>query len=172
MRSLVVEPPSGGGSDIAEGGAVGTLKRRDGYERMLGELKKQHHEACVFNRQTSVIPDLPVWFDRAGVLHGTFTATELQQGYRGRMHGGVAAAIIDAAMAQCLMGHGICGYTVELSVKYRKPVLLHMPSRVRAWITGTSIGCLYEMKCEIHQGHTRVVGASGRFYRQHSDRMP
>jgi acyl-coenzyme A thioesterase PaaI-like protein len=42
------------------------------------------------------------------------------------VHGGVLAAIIDSSMAQCLMGHEVVAYTAELSIKYRKPVLIQL----------------------------------------------
>jgi acyl-coenzyme A thioesterase PaaI-like protein len=137
------------------------------YERTLFRMKRTHHTGCLFNRPTSAIPELPVRFDDDGILHGEFIATELQQGYDGRLHGGVIAALSDASMAQCLMGHGICGYTVDLSVKYRKPVRLHMPTSLAARIMGTALrGSLYEMKCEFFQHRLLVAGATGRFYRE------
>jgi acyl-coenzyme A thioesterase PaaI-like protein len=130
-------------------------------------MKTAHHAGCVFNRQSSVLPDVPVYFDDAGALHGAFTATESQQGYNGRMHGGMVAALIDASMAQCLMGHGISGYTVNLSVKYRQPVTLHQTTQIITRITGTAIGgSVYEMKCDLFQGRNRVAGATGRFFRE------
>ena len=155
-----------GVSGTVDRDAVISGQRRDEYERTLSRMKQEHHTDCLFNRPTSVIPDLPVRFDETGALHGDFTATELQQGYTGRMHGGVVAALADASMAQCLMGHGICGYTTHLSVKYRKPVMLHTPTKLIARITGTALGgSLYEMKCEFYQHRMLVAGASGRFYR-------
>ncbi|MBN1758047.1 MAG: PaaI family thioesterase [Chitinispirillaceae bacterium] len=147
--------------------SAGPSRDRAKYDRMLLQMKRTHHIGCLFNRSTSVIPDIPVRFDDTGTLHSEFTATEEQQGYDGRMHGGVVAALIDASMAQCLMGHGVCGYTVDLTVKYRQPVMLHKPTRIAVRITGTALGdCIYEMKCELHQGRVLVAGANGRFYRK------
>ena len=164
MRSLVAAMHE---VDVSRQDAARTVHPGDRYERMLRRMKADHHTGCVFNRQSSVLPDVPVHFDDAGALHGEFTATELQQGYNGRMHGGVVAALIDASMAQCLMGHGVSGYTVSLTVKYRRPVALHRPTRISTRITGTAIGgSVYEMKCDLYQGRIRVAGATGRFYRE------
>ena len=141
-------------------------RSRGTYEQTLRRMKAAHHSGCLFSRPTSVIPDIAVRFDDAGTLQGCFTPTEEQQGYNGRMHGGVIAALADAAMAQCLMGHGIDGYTIDLSVKYRKPVMLHTPTQIISLITGTALGgMLYEMKCDFFQQRMLVAGATGRFYR-------
>ena len=72
----------------------------------------------------SIVPGLRFRFADSGVLHGQFNCSDFQQAM---IHWvmGVIAAIIDASMAQCLMGHGIVGYTVDLTVKYRKPVIIN-----------------------------------------------
>ena len=44
------------------------------------------------------------------------------QGYDGILHGGVVAALLDAAMTHCLFHHGVVGLTAELRVRYLKPV--------------------------------------------------
>jgi acyl-coenzyme A thioesterase PaaI-like protein len=119
----------------------------------------------MFNRQPPVIPGLKLTFDNSGVLHGEFSCNGFQQGYDGMVHGGVIAAIIDSSMAQCLMGHGIVGYTTDLSVKYRRPVRIHTPATLRTTVTTINLGLLYSMKSEIVQNRHVVVQAKGRFYK-------
>jgi acyl-coenzyme A thioesterase PaaI-like protein len=89
----------------------------------------------------------------------------MHQGYDGMAHGGILSAIIDASMAQCLMGHGVVGYTTDLSIKYRKPVLIDKPVALTTSITDIGIGCLYCLKSEIIQGRNLVAQATGRFYK-------
>jgi len=135
------------------------------YEENLEKLRGIHHSQCLFNRETSIIPGLRFWFADSGVLQGQFNCSEFQQGYDTMVHGGVIAAIIDSSMAQCLMGHGIVGYTIDLAVKYRKPVIISQLATLTTEITGVNCKVLYSMKCKIVQSHNLVVQATGRFYK-------
>jgi hypothetical protein len=94
----------------------------DYYEANLTRLRDIHHSQCLFNRQQPVAFGLQWIFDDSGMFNGTCVCNEAHQGYDGMVHGGVIASIIDASMAQCLMGHDVVGYTVDLTIKYRKPV--------------------------------------------------
>ncbi len=135
------------------------------YEGNLKRLREIHHSQCLFNRQPSIVPGLKFAFDDAGTLQGEFNGNEFQQGYDEMVHGGVVAAIIDASMAQCLMGHGVVGYTANLSVKYRKPVMIQTKTTLTTSITAVNCGLLYSMKCEIVQNRNLVVQATGRFFK-------
>jgi len=135
------------------------------YEENLEKLRNIHHSKCMFNREPSVIPGLRFWFADSGVLQGQFNCSEFQQGYDTMVHGGVIAAIIDSSMAQCLMGHGIVCYTVDLAVKYRKPVMINQQATLTTEITGVNCNVLYSMKCKIVQNHNLVVQATGKFYK-------
>ena len=135
------------------------------YEENLRRLRTVHHSRCLFNRHPSILPGLRFEFDDAGALRGEFICEGCQQGYDEMAHGGVLAAIVDASMAQCLMGHGIVGYTADLSVKYRKPVMIHTMTTFETSITAVNYGLLYQMKCTMAQDHGCVVEATGRFFK-------
>ncbi len=135
------------------------------FERNLSELRLRHHSRCIFNRQPFAIPYLHFSFDDLGIFQGNFTCNEHQQGYDGMVHGGIISAIIDASMAQCLMGHGVVGYTTDLSIRYRKPLLIHKTSSIRTSITCVNVGVLYTMNCEITQDNHVAVSATGKFYK-------
>jgi acyl-coenzyme A thioesterase PaaI-like protein len=115
----------------------------------------------------SPVPKLSLRFDGEGAIEGVFACDERQQGYDDMVHGGVIAAVIDASMAQCLMGRGIAGVTTKLSITYRKPVAIKRDARIRAWVTGVNAGVLYGVQCEITQGASRAVHAEGTFYKVH-----
>ena len=117
----------------------------------------------MFSREPPIIPGLHFEFDDKGNLHGAFICNGSQQGYDGMVHGGVIAAIIDAAMARCLMGHGVVGYTADLTVKYRKPVMIDTEATLKASVFTVNCGLLYSMDCEITQKRNIVVQAQGRF---------
>ena len=60
-----------------------------------------------------------------GTVLARFTGQEIHQGYPGRFHGGVIAGILDETLGRAIrLEHGdeVWGVTVELSVRYRKPV--------------------------------------------------
>lgn len=54
--------------------------------------------------------------------------------YAGMLHGGITAAILDAAMMNALSAHGITAVTARLSIHYSHPVLTDRPAQVRAWL--------------------------------------
>ena len=166
MRSLAGEEPTGGGTDVAEGGCgLQKADRRTAYEHNLDRLKRLHHDQCLFNCRSPWIPDIMVSFDDEGKLHGEFTATAFHQGYKERVHGGVVAAIVDASMAQCMMGHGVLGYTADLAIKYRNPLTISSVASFVTRIVNVNIGMLYTLDCEIIQERKLVAEATGRFYK-------
>jgi hypothetical protein len=138
---------------------------REVYERNLIQLKELHHSQCLFNCQPPVVPGLQFRFDDSGALNGDFICNGIHQGYNDMVHGGVIAAIIDASMAQCLMGHGVVAYTAELSIKYRKPVLIHVPAVLKTSIVEISAGLLYTLKSEVIQNFNIVVQTTGKFFK-------
>ena len=62
----------------------------------------------------------------------TFETRDFHQSYPGRLHGGMAAAILDETIGRAIdaLEPGIWAVTVELNVKYKKPIPLN--SRLRA----------------------------------------
>ncbi|HCM27700.1 MAG: thioesterase [Treponema sp. GWB1_62_6] len=60
-------------------------------------------------------------------LRARFVPCEHHQSYPGRLHGGIAASVLDETMGRAINAlhpDGVWGVTVELNVKYRKPVPL------------------------------------------------
>ncbi len=78
-------------------------------------------------------------------LLGIFTPQVEHQGYPGRLHGGVASMVLDETMGRAvnLEDRDAWGVTLQLSVKYRKPVPLDQDIRVIARITKDS-GRMFE----------------------------
>lgn len=62
-----------------------------------------------------------------GELMARFFPADEHQSYPGRLHGGVAAAILDETIGRSIIDHhkkGLWGVTLEFSMKFRKPVPL------------------------------------------------
>lgn len=109
------------------------------------------------------------FFDDEGKLSGQFELGKELQGYEGMVHGGVIAAIIDASMAQCLMGHDIVAYTADLSVRYRRPVTVETPFDICTSLTCSRSGFLYWLESEIKQNAVLSVKATGKFFKTDSN---
>ena len=72
-----------------------------------------------------------------GELLGIFQPADEHQGYPGRLHGGLAATILDETIGRAIMlshADNIWGVTVEFSMRLRKPIPLDKEVRVLARI--------------------------------------
>lgn len=74
-----------------------------------------------------------------GEIMAVFSPAEEHQGYPGRLHGGIAASILDETMGRAVMKQDspadIWGVTVDFSMKLRQPVPLDAEVRVVARVT-------------------------------------
>ncbi|MGI6448779.1 MAG: PaaI family thioesterase [Desulfitobacteriia bacterium] len=98
-------------------------------------------------------------------LLAVFQPLEGHQSYPGRLHGGVASAILDETIGRAinLKQDGIWGVTVELSLRYKKPVPLDVELRAVGRITKDSKR-LFEGSGEIILPNGEVaVTASGKY---------
>ena len=67
-----------------------------------------------------------------------FRPREEHQSYPGRLHGGIISTILDEAIGRAIMMHAdneVWGVTVDLQVRFRKPVPLDQELRVIGRIT-------------------------------------
>jgi acyl-coenzyme A thioesterase PaaI-like protein len=108
-----------------------------------------------------------------GELLGVFTPRGDHQGYPGRLHGGVAATILDETIGRAISigDPEVFGVTVELTVRYRKPVPLDREVRTIGRITRDG-GRLFEGTGEIvlDDGSVAVEG-SARYLRMPVSRI-
>ena len=81
---------------------------------------------------------------------------ERLQGYDGILHGGVAAALLDSAMTNCLFHRGVRAVTADLRVRYPHPVPMGSRIGLRAWVT-ESLSPLYRLKAELTDRDHRVL---------------
>lgn len=90
-----------------------------------------------------------------GDLLGIFTPREEHQSYPGRLHGGIAAAILDETIGRAIMiqDRGIWGVTVEFTSRYKLPVPLDQELRV--------IGRIDKNGSRIFEGSGEILLADG-----------
>src|SRR4051812_36556001 len=58
-----------------------------------------------------------------------YTPCEYQQGYPGRMHGGIVSTMIDESMAWAAYHAAKWVATARLNIRFRKPIFLDQPLR-------------------------------------------
>ena len=97
-----------------------------------------------------------------GSVESAFAASAPFEGYSGLLHGGIAAALLDGAMTNCLFAHGVQALTAELTVRYREPVAVPGNITTRATLT-ESHGRLYLLRAELRQEGRLKASALGKF---------
>lgn len=106
-------------------------------------------------------------------LVGVFAPQEEHQGYPGRLHGGIASTILDETIGRTIniTDPDAWGVTIELTVRYRKPVPLGGDVMAHARITKDS-GRIFEGSGEIRlEDGSVAVEARGRYLRLPIDKI-
>ena len=108
-----------------------------------------------------------------GDLLGVFQPLETHQSYPGRLHGGVASALLDETIGRAInmLDPDAWGVTVELTVRFRRPVPLGREVRAIGRITKTS-SRLFEGSGEIVlDDGTVAVEAVGKYMKLPIERI-
>ncbi len=108
-----------------------------------------------------------------GELVAIFNPIEEHQSYPGRLHGGIAGAILDETIGRAILisDRDAWGVTVELNLKYKKPVPLNEELRVVGRITKDSKR-LFEGSGEILLANGDIaVTACGKYIKMPIDKI-
>ena len=100
-----------------------------------------------------------------GSVTATFQCDKAFEGYPGILHGGVIASILDGAMGNCMFARGLATVTVEMTTKFRHPVITGREAMVSARITRASHP-LYLLEADIRQNGKVKATAKGKYYNQ------
>jgi len=95
-------------------------------------------------------------------LIGTFQVLDKHQGYQGLLHGGIASALVDAVMTNCLMKQGIQGLTAELNVKFHEPIYVGDVITIRG-ICKQKRKRIYFLSAQLENQKGICVSATGKF---------
>jgi acyl-coenzyme A thioesterase PaaI-like protein len=90
-----------------------------------------------------------------------FLPTRGHCSYRGVVHGGVVALLVDEAMTCCLMAHGLEGVTGELTLRYLQAVEVE-EIELRTRVT-KAFAPLFHLESDLRQGGVTRVRGRGRF---------
>jgi acyl-coenzyme A thioesterase PaaI-like protein len=136
-------------------------------ERTNPETSHPSHRLCVMCGQDNPFSfGLKFKKNDDGAVSTTFTGNSNLQGYKGVMHGGVLSALLDTAMAQCLLQQDIEAVTGELNVRYLEQVDCDGTLDIKAWID-SSLPPLYHLKSQICIGEKIVCKGKARFMQRH-----
>ena len=143
--------------------AIHDTRRARGHDGVLELTRASHHAECVICG-TEHPSGLRLRFraPQPGQVVAFFSCSQVFQGYPAMLHGGVTAAILDDAMANCLFSLGVAGVTGELVVRYETPVQLGGSAQVRAELI-RSCDPVYHLKAELRQEGVLCVSATARF---------
>lgn len=100
--------------------------------------------------------------------------SEQHQGYPGRMHGGIAATILDETIARSICNgknEQIWGVTLELKTKFRKPIPLGQELKIVGRVISEGIRT-FEGTAEIVLPNGEIaVSAEGKYMKVTIDRI-
>jgi uncharacterized protein (TIGR00369 family) len=107
-------------------------------------------------------------------LIAVINPSEQHQGYPGRMHGGIAATILDETIARSICigkDEQIWGVTLELKTKFRKPIPLGQELKIVGRVTSEGTRS-FEGTAEIVLPNGEIaVSAEGRYMKLTIDRI-
>jgi len=106
-------------------------------------------------------------------LIAIFTPQDIHQSYPGRLHGGIASTILDETIGRAILikDKNIWGVTLELNVKFKKPIPYNVELKVICKITmETSRTFEGEGRIVLPNGDTAVV-AEGKYFKMPVDKI-
>ena len=135
--------------------------RQDHEEALL--FGHQCHPGCIACREKAQ-GGLGLRFQPDGIagVYGFFRCDSEYQGYPDRLHGGIIALALDAAMTHCLFFRQAQAVTAKLEIRYRRPVCIDDVLEVRARVDSKR-GSIYKLSAEARQGTSVCVTATAIF---------
>ncbi len=138
-------------------------------------IKKQHNSRMCFTCGLKNDIGLKASFFELenGDLAALFTPGDGHQGYPGRLHGGIAGAILDETIGRAILVHheNAWGVTAELTTRYLKPIPLNEEIKVVGRITRDT-GRLFEGTGEILLKNGEVAARGfGKYIKLPLDRI-
>jgi acyl-coenzyme A thioesterase PaaI-like protein len=97
-----------------------------------------------------------------GGVAARFRPAPNDRGWDGRMHGGLIATLLDAAMTNALFARGVAAVTVDLAVRFLAPAPLDRSLAVSAEVIETRHG-VHRVVGRLADGDHVLARATGRF---------
>ncbi len=132
---------------------------------------KQNISKCCFvcGAQNTIGLKAKFYEGEEGESIALFTPRSELQSYPGIMHGGISATILDETIGRAIMslyGQNSFGVTIELNIRYKKPVPTEVELKVVGRITKDK-GRIFEGSGEIYlPDGTVAVSAKGKYMKR------
>jgi len=136
------------------------------HNKKIGNICERVHRKCIVCGASNPRGlHLKFNISNDGVTEAKFLFDKSFEGYPGSLHGGVIMSIFDGAMGHCMFALGQTAVTVEMTTRFRHPVLTGQEAIVTARITRSSHP-LYLLEAQIVQNGAVKATAKGKFYEQ------
>jgi uncharacterized protein (TIGR00369 family) len=128
------------------------------------ELIRRYSNCFVCGNQNEYGLKVDFFYDK-GMSRAEYVAEEKFQGYKDILHGGIISALLDEVMIKAVIVTGILVVTVEIQVKFIKPVAIGEKLSLEGRVTGeqkrivTAEGTASNSKGEI------VATGKGKFFK-------
>ena len=110
-------------------------------------------------------------FDYDGEVAATeYTAESRFEGYKEVLHGGILTALLDEVMAKAIFGKKILVTTVEIRVKFKKPVKTGQKIRLEGRYTGQRRSLVFASSTAILPDGSLAAEAEGKFFRLEAEK--
>jgi len=133
----------------------------DQAERHLRRRRDDAHRRCVACSPAGVL-GVRCAVEPDGSVIAAFQPAGWMAGYNGLLHGGIVAAVLDAAATQCLFARGVEGVTAILRIRYRRPAPVDRGYTVDARLDGKS-GSRFRLNTELRLDDAVVADAEAVF---------
>jgi uncharacterized protein (TIGR00369 family) len=106
-------------------------------------------------------------------LVSIFTPKEIHQSYPGRLHGGIASTILDEAIGRAILmkDENMWGVTLELNVKFKKPVPYDVELKVICKITKETSRTFEGSGRIVLPNGDIAVTAEGKYFKMSVDKI-
>jgi len=110
-------------------------------------------------------------FDYDGEVAATeYTAEARFEGYKEVLHGGILTALLDEVMAKAIFGKMILVATVEIKVKFKKPVKTGEKIKLEGQYTGERGNLVFATSKATLPDGSLAAEAHGKFFRLEAEK--
>ncbi|MFQ5868687.1 MAG: PaaI family thioesterase [Candidatus Zixiibacteriota bacterium] len=128
------------------------------------------YENClVCGDKNEIGMNLPFTYD-GEVAATEYTAESRFEGYKEVLHGGILTALLDEVMAKAIFGKKILVATVEIKVKFKKPVKTGQKIRLEGRYTGQRGSLLFASSRALLPDGNLAAEAEGKFLRLEAEK--
>ena len=98
-------------------------------------LRVEEHAGCVVcGGENATGFQITYTTETAGTVSALWTPTARYEGFKGLVHGGMLATVLDEAMAKAVISLGLEALTGNLRVRFRHYVVPGEPLRITGWV--------------------------------------